>query len=428
MARSISLNRSRQLNLFEEQKNPMNIALDLALASFREQATGYERMSVGFSGGKDSTTTVTLLAYFIKTGRLDLNPKDITIFYGDTGRELPPLHDHAMLMLDFLAKEGFKPQIVKPKIDNTFWVRMLGVGIPVPTNFFRWCVGDLKIEPMEKVVKAAFRQSARKALEEYVRQPDTLKRYNRYKPQGIENDKVKFLNRHGSKLLMITGYRKGESLTRDLKIETICSTNGECGTGMWQPQAVEYDRLAPLVNWGTCNIFDWLNNLLTEEDGYEPHWYPTKAVARIYGDQDIRTGCAGCSVASKDTALERIVRFLPEFAYLAPLLKLRILWELVWSKREFRLHQDGTANSRATDLGPLTIEARKFMYRFIQGIQKEIYELGGHYQIISLEERERIFWHWENNSWPQGWDGSQPVGNFQQLIPAGQSELLLFGA
>ena len=430
MGNTIQITRTRQLGLFEQGGIGFEEAYQIALDSFQQQVVGrgYGNIAVGFSGGKDSTTVVTLLAHFIKTGQLDIDPRKVWVLYGDTGRELPPLHDNALELLKVLRSEGFNTKVVRPELDKTFWVAMLGRGLPLPHNFSRWCVSALKTDQMERVVSSLFYRASREKLEAHLRQPAIKNKFKTYTPKGREAATTRYFNQNGEKLLMITGMRLGESLTRDQKIETICSRNGECGTGMWQPQAPEYDRLAPLVRWRTCHIFDWLKDW-NSAYGIEPHGYRhTKQVAKIYGDLDIRTGCTGCSVAHKDSALENIVRSMPDYASLAPLLNLRVLWDILLTRRDFRLHQDGTATSQTNDLGPLTFEARLFAYNFLMKLQRDIYWLGGNYQIISLEERQRIFWHWQHKTWPKGWDGTQPVGNVSQLTPVGQGEFELFGA
>lgn len=34
-----------------------------------------------------------------------------------------------------------------PKLDETFWINVIGKGYPVPNNAFRWCTDKLKIRP-----------------------------------------------------------------------------------------------------------------------------------------------------------------------------------------------------------------------------------------------------------------------------------------
>lgn len=427
---TVQISRTRQLGLFEANGIGFEEAFQIAVQSFKTQiiSRGYKTIAVGFSGGKDSTAVVTLLAYLIKTKQLDLDPRNIHILYGDTGRELPPLHDNAMDLLAQLRAEGFNTKVVRPELDKTFWVNMIGRGIPVSHQFNRWCVSALKTDQMERVVRRIFYQQNQSALEQHLQDPAVHAKFKSYTPKGREAAVTKYFNRNGEKLLMVTGMRLGESLTRDQKIETICSVNGECGTGMWQPKAAEYDRLAPLVRWRTCHIFDWLagwTEFLPNGHGYE-RW--TRRVAKIYGDEDVRTGCLRCSVASVDRAADNIVKNMPEYRWIEATAKLRNLWDVLMSRRDLRLHQDGTAKSQTGDLGPYTFEARRYIYDYVMKIQMEIYRLGGTYQIISLEERERIFWHWQAGTWPQGWDGSQPVGSSRQLIPTGQSEFEMFGA
>jgi DNA sulfur modification protein DndC len=366
MTQVLHIGRTRQLGLFEQNGIGFEEAYQIALESFRSQVVGrgYKTIAVGYSGGKDSTTVVSLLAYLIKTGQLAIEPRNVWILYGDTGRELPPLHDNAMAFLKHLRTEGFNTEIVSPDIDKTFWVNMIGRGIPVSHQFNRWCVSALKTGPMGGVVKTLFRRANQQEIQRYLQDPKTQLKFKRYTPNGRQQAIARHFNQNGQKLLMITGMRLGESLTRDQKIQTICTRNGECGTGMWQPDSPEYDRLAPLVRWRTCHIFDWLSGLAAEfipgGHGYE-RW--TKRVAKIYGDEDVRTGCLRCSVAALDRAADNIVRNFPEYKWIEATARLRDLWEILMSRRDFRLYHDGTAKSQTSDLGPYTFEARRFIYR-----------------------------------------------------------------
>jgi DNA sulfur modification protein DndC len=424
-------------------------AYRLAIDSFRQHISkrAYHAIGVGYSGGKDSTTVVTLLAHAIRTSQLDIDPSQVYILYGDTGRELPPLHENAMDLLAQLRREGFNTIVVKPDLDKTFWVSMLGRGLPLSHNFSRWCVSGLKTGPMGGVIKELYRQANQTAIEEWLRDPKVQQKMKGYTPIGRRQAVAKQFNKTGQKLLMITGMRLGESVTRDLKIETICTKDGECGTGMWKPEEPEYDRLAPLVNrrgnWRTCHIFDWLAGLADFLPGGGHHGYEqwTRKVARIYGDADIRTGCLGCSVAHEDTALKSVIARMPqEYGHLAPILRFRKLWDVLMNRRDIRLWNDGSTKSQTKDLGPLTLEGRKLAYEFIMQVQAEIYRMGGRYQIITLEERERILYHWGKRpgyenlgkvgpiTWPNGgWDGSQPVGDVSQLAPSNQTEIEWFG-
>ena len=43
--------------------------------------------------------------------------------------------------------------LVRPSIDNTFWVNLIGKGYPAPNQSFRWCTDRMKIEPTNQFIK-----------------------------------------------------------------------------------------------------------------------------------------------------------------------------------------------------------------------------------------------------------------------------------
>jgi DNA sulfur modification protein DndC len=52
--------------------------------------------------------------------------------------------------IEIAAREQQLPIFVKktiPKLEDTFWINILGKGYPVPNNSFRWCTERLKIRP-----------------------------------------------------------------------------------------------------------------------------------------------------------------------------------------------------------------------------------------------------------------------------------------
>src|SRR5262249_22081040 len=108
----------------------------------------YRHWALAYSGGKDSSAMVALVAHFIATGQIPA-PESLTVLYADTGLELPPLQAVAMQLLDVLRDRGIKTQVVKPALNERFYVYMFGRGVPPPKNRFRWCTPQLKIEPME---------------------------------------------------------------------------------------------------------------------------------------------------------------------------------------------------------------------------------------------------------------------------------------
>lgn len=363
------MNSSKPLSLFDNDRLDLNDAIDLSLSSLSLYGEQYRHWALAYSGGKDSSATVTFVAWAIKNGRVK-PPESLTVLYADTRMELPPLQQGALLMLDALRQDGFNAQVVLPAMDERFYVYMLGKGVPPPSNTFRWCTGQLKVRPM---------LDALSALREY----------------------------SGNKLLMLTGVRLGESAARDQRIALSCSRNsGECGQGWFQsstPEAIA-DTLAPLLHWRLCHVYDWL---------YfdERHGYDAKMIAAVYGDGEVRTGCIACNLASRDTVMERLVR-QPAWSRLAALLELKPLYAELkqprWRKRKAapELLQDGTYSKNGQRMGPLTMAGRAYGLERVLDIQQR-----AGVDLINVDEQERIRQMWHQNVWPRKWSDSDIAAN-----------------
>lgn len=107
-----------------------------------------------FSGGKDSTLvlhlTMLMLLELKKEGH---NSKKVYVMSSDTGVEMPIVeiyHFSKMKQLEnFVKKEDLNVEvkIVEPKVEDSFWVCLLGKGYPSPNMMFRWCTQRIKINP-----------------------------------------------------------------------------------------------------------------------------------------------------------------------------------------------------------------------------------------------------------------------------------------
>ena len=88
-----------------------------------------KRWVVTYSGGKDSTALV-VLSLYMKTLHPDI---DLNITYSDTMMEIPQMSAVAYSFLTAI-EERYPAQvkIVKPEIEDTYWVRMIGRGYPPP--------------------------------------------------------------------------------------------------------------------------------------------------------------------------------------------------------------------------------------------------------------------------------------------------------
>lgn len=113
---------------------------------------------IGFSGGKDSTVLLTLVWIALKRIRENFSypfqlKRKIYVICNNTMVENPVLDEYVEDVLKKIEEEARNqdlPIIVKrttPKLEETFWINVIGKGYPVPNNSFRWCTDKLKIRP-----------------------------------------------------------------------------------------------------------------------------------------------------------------------------------------------------------------------------------------------------------------------------------------
>lgn len=389
--------------LFDDQRLSIEQAIDLTGSSLNAYGSDYEHWAIAFSGGKDSSTVLSLVLQLITEGKVQ-RPKSITVLYADTRQELPPLHFAAMGMMQKAREMGCDARVVCAPIEKRFWPYILGRGVPSPNNgTLRWCTRQIKVDPMTA------------ALEDLRRQIG---------PDG--------------KLLMLTGVRLGESAARDQRIAVSCSKDGgECGQGWFQQMTViptedmcGVDTLAPILHWRVCHVWDWLVQADVE------HGYPTMQVAEAYsmtesieaGDEPLatRTGCIGCPLVSRqDTALASVCK-QAKWGYLAPLLRLHEIHQQARFAGN-RLRQpggehrkDGSLCKNQMRLGPIKIPVRLRLLDEVLAIQDEVNQaaiLQGRPQISLINTDEELFIRAEigSNRHPNGWTGKEPGG--EKLLP-----------
>lgn len=384
-----------QPTLFEgSQRLAYDDAVELTLRSMQAYGPSHDHWGIAWSGGKDSSATLTVIVHLLDTGQL-ARPKSLTVFYADTRQELPPLAISAEIIMRQLSERDIRCEVVRAPLDKRFLVYILGRGVPPPNNnTLRWCTRQIKVDPMTEAL---------------ARRLDEL----------------------GGSVLMITGVRQGESAMRDNRIAMSCGKDGaECGQGWYQqvlPQAKgirgRIATLAPLLHWRVCNVWDWLRIYAPQADY---GGWATASIADAYGGDEAaevnaRTGCAGCPLASKDLALDTIVAN-PEWSYLAPLKLLKPLYrELREPKNRLRKAgldrlKDGSVASNPQRMGPLTFEARLAGLDRIMAIQSACNDSARELNrptidILNSEEESRIRELIAAETWPNGWDGDEPTAD-----------------
>ena len=113
---------------------------------------------IGFSGGKDSTVLLMLVWIALKRIRDEFPypyqlKRNVYVVCNDTMVENPIISnyvDDVLSKISEVARNQDLPILVKkttPKLEESFWVNVIGKGYPVPNNAFRWCTDKLKIRP-----------------------------------------------------------------------------------------------------------------------------------------------------------------------------------------------------------------------------------------------------------------------------------------
>ena len=258
---------------------------------------------IGYSGGKDSTAVLQLVMYaLIKLPKEQLQ-KPIHVLTNDTLVENPNVVMYVDSQLKLIEQAGKQRlfshhpnhfQVVKvvPKIEDRFWINLIGKGYPSPNRWFRWCTDRLKISPTNDYIlqqvsqygKAIIVLGARKAesanraksMERYDLQSITGSKYRKhslpnawvYAPiSELENKEVwhylqsvpSFWQGDNRKLVALYKNASDSGAECPLVIDTSTPSCGTSRFGCWVCTVVSRDKsMENLIDNGE----EWLEPLL----------------------------------------------------------------------------------------------------------------------------------------------------------------------
>ena len=343
---------------------------------------------IGYSGGKDSTTALQLIWYAIKELSEEKRTKPIYVISSDTLVETPKIVNHIVTTLEnvneFSEKENlpFEAHKVTPKVEDSFWVNLIGRGYPAPNQTFRWCTERLKIDPADRFIE----------------------------------EKV---SAHGE-VVVILGARKAESATRkqvmDLhKIEgSILSRHSKFAN------AFVY---TPIEDWVVDDVWSYLlqvdcpwgkNNrdlaaLYQEADDECPMVIDTKTPS--CGNS--RFGCWTCTVVSEDKAMQNMIDEGED--WMEPLLEFRDFLKSTQDPdkkpryRQVKGRQHGAVRTKTNGDDGIIPRAHKFEFckdllENLLKTQKEVNEqLPGDEEMDLIRDEElreiRRLWREERADW-----------------------------
>ncbi|MCB0700740.1 MAG: phosphoadenosine phosphosulfate reductase family protein [Chitinophagales bacterium] len=288
---------------------------------------------VGYSGGKDSSALLTLVVSALKDIKVYKRP--VTVVYCDTGVENPIVTKYVYETFSALKNEcdslgiPIQYKIVKPKLEERFFVKVIGKGYPTPTNIFRWCTKYLRINPVKKAINS--KEQAIVLLG--VRKNESEERNRTLNENRI--DKYYYKQKASSNTKIF-------SPIIDYSIKDVWST-------------IKFKSIPVSINHNV------IGSLYKDAGAECPVFREDKGSPCGKG----RFGCWTCTVVRKDKSVEKLIE--NGYSELVPYFTFRN-----WLS-EFRDNQKYRSKVRRNGqvgLGPITIKGRKVILKKLQDLEK----------------------------------------------------------
>ena len=322
---------------------------------------------IGFSGGKDSTMLLQLVWNAINNLPAELRTRKIYVVCNDTLVENPRIVKFIEKTLDKVQAQATRQAIpmqvqqTLPKFDDSFWVKVIGLGYPAPNKVHRWCTDRLKIDPTTRFITEKIKEEG-----------------------GV---------------IILLGTRAAESNKRAANIQKY----GIKGQRLRKHQLPETYVYAPIKDITTTEVWQYLNQV-------PPPWGGShKELVTLYrnanaGDCPLvidnttqscgqsRFGCWVCTVVNKDKSMEGLIENGED--WMQPLSDIRNF--LVESRDKPEIYRDRkrrNGTEKENMWGPYTFETRVDILTKVLKAQKEIQESEG-IELISHQEMVLIQYHW----------------------------------
>ncbi|WP_079478869.1 DNA phosphorothioation system sulfurtransferase DndC [Halobacillus salinus] len=156
---------------------------------------------IGYSGGKDSTVVVQLVFEALSEMPVDQLTKKVHVISSDTLVETPLIIQSINTTLRRIEEKAVELDLpvethkVKPMLEQSFWVNIIGKGYPSPNQQFRWCTDRLKIDPANQFIKDKVNSFGEVIMVLGVRETESATRANVIKSHSVEG---KVLMRHST--------------------------------------------------------------------------------------------------------------------------------------------------------------------------------------------------------------------------------------
>ena len=362
----------------------MNVRIENIITELVDQYTYADSSDrpwiIGFSGGKDSTVLLTLVWRALEKIKKEFPypfqlKRQVYVVCNDTMVENPIISDYVDDVLDKIEKAARSqdlPIFVRktiPKIEETFWVNVLGKGYPVPNNSFRWCTDKLKIRPTSSFLLEQIDEKGEAIILIGARSSESATRAKSIKKHEIKGKRLTKHPNHHNTLVY--------SPIKDLMLEEI-----------W------YIINTLQSPWGYDNskLFKIYAN--ASADDYECPTVVTDKKHTSCGQS--RFGCWTCTVVKEDKSMSALIKNGEK--WLEPLLKYRDSLEKERNISENRMATRRNGQLAVTEgghkQGNYTPEYRARKLRELLGLQKEIQKTHPLTELITNQELIAIQVYW----------------------------------
>ena len=340
---------------------------------------------IGYSGGKDSTTALQLIWYALAELPPEQRKYPVFVISSDTLVETPVIVSYitgTLARIEATASEEempFQTKIVRPKINDTFWVNLIGRGYPAPYTRFRWCTDRMKIQPANRFI---------------------LDKASEY-----------------GEVIMVLGVRKGESTTRDQVLSLHRIKDSLLSRHTTLSNAFVY---TPVVDFTMEDIWMYLLSNPSPWGGDNRQLVTLYRNTSAQGECPLvvdettpscgnsRFGCWTCTVVTKDKAMEGLIDNGEE--WMEPLLEFRdFLADTQDPARKPGIREHRRRNGQITILndklvyGPYTLDFCKELLTKLLTTQQQVRENGPDpdIKLITDDELEEIrkLWRTERQDW-----------------------------
>lgn len=350
--------------------------IDEILDQYMYADTSFRPWIIGFSGGKDSTVLLTLVWLALRKIKRDaIAPfqlrRPIYVVCNDTLVENPIIAtyvDEVLSQIEIKAREEDLPIFVRktePRLEDSFWVNVIGKGYPVPNTAFRWCTDKMKIKPTARFI-------------------------------------IEQVDECGEAIILI-GTRKAESATRARSIKKHEVYGKRLTNHTILRNTYVYAPIKELMLeevWYIINTipspWDFDNTVLfniyrdASADDYE---CPTVVTDKSHGScGQSRFGCWVCTVVKDDKSMRSLIKNGRE--WMKPLYDFRIEIDQERNIIENRMPYRRDGRRAINDMGPYVFSYRAKMLKRLLEVQHDLQKHDPKIKLISDQELIAIQVNW----------------------------------